>query len=59
MLGLVTPRCFGGCHTSRDPVASITAAGFTITELTRYRFPESRLAWPTAPHVRGVAVLAG
>jgi ubiquinone/menaquinone biosynthesis C-methylase UbiE len=50
------PRCFGGCHASRDSVAAITAAGFTITELSRYRLPESTLPWPTAPHVRGVAV---
>jgi ubiquinone/menaquinone biosynthesis C-methylase UbiE len=50
------PRCFGGCHASRDSVAAITAAGFTITELSRYRLPESALPWPTAPHVRGVAV---
>lgn len=51
------PACFGGCHTGRDTVAAITAAGFTVTELTRYKFPESRLPWPTVPHARGVAVL--
>jgi SAM-dependent methyltransferase len=51
------PACFGGCRASRDTVADIAAAGFTITELTRYRLPESRLLWPTSPHARGVAVL--
>jgi ubiquinone/menaquinone biosynthesis C-methylase UbiE len=50
------PACFGGCHASRDPVAAIAAAGFTVTDLTRYRLPDSRLPWPTAPHARGVAV---
>jgi ubiquinone/menaquinone biosynthesis C-methylase UbiE len=52
----VWPACFGGCHVGRDTVAAISAAGFRITELTRYRLPESRLPWPTTPHARGVAV---
>ena len=50
------PWCFGGCHAGRDTVAAIGAAGFSIRELTRYRFPDDRLPWPTTPHVRGVAV---
>jgi ubiquinone/menaquinone biosynthesis C-methylase UbiE len=50
------PACFGGCHVNRDTVAAITAAGFRITELTRYTLPESRLPWPTTPHARGVAI---
>jgi ubiquinone/menaquinone biosynthesis C-methylase UbiE len=50
------PACCGGCHASRDTVAAIAAAGFTVTDLTRYRLPDSRLPWPTAPHARGVAV---
>ncbi len=50
------PTCFGGCHAGRDPVAAITVAGFTVTDLIRYRLPDSRLPWPTAPHARGVAV---
>ena len=50
------PLCFGGCHANRDTVAAIGAAGFQITELTRYLLPESRLPWPTTPHVRGVAI---
>jgi ubiquinone/menaquinone biosynthesis C-methylase UbiE len=52
------PSCFGGCHASRDPVAAMAAAGFSVGALTRYRFPDTRLPWPTAPHVRGVAVRA-
>jgi ubiquinone/menaquinone biosynthesis C-methylase UbiE len=54
----IWPACCGGCHASRDPVAAMTAAGFTVTDLTRYRLPDSRLPWPTAPHARGVAVRA-
>jgi len=52
----VWPRCFGGCHVSRDPVADIRAAGFGMGRLTKYRLPESRLPWPTSPHARGIAV---
>jgi ubiquinone/menaquinone biosynthesis C-methylase UbiE len=51
------PLCFGGCHPSRDPVAAIAAAGFTVTELRKFRFPESRLPSPTALHAEGIAIL--
>lgn len=50
------PACFGGCHTSRDTVAEIASAGFTVTQLQRYQLPESRIPWPTSPHARGIAV---
>jgi len=50
------PVCFGGCHTSRDAVAAISAAGFSVRELAQYRLPDTRMPWPTAPHARGVAV---
>ncbi len=53
------PACFGGCHASRDTVAAISAAGFQVTEQTRYLLPESRLPWPTTPHARGTAVRSG
>ena len=52
----IWPTCFGGCHAGRDPVTAIREAGFTVTSLTKYRLPDSRLPWPTAPHARGVAV---
>ncbi len=45
----------GGCHTSRDTLAAITATGFEITSVQRFRSPESRLPQPAAPHVLGVA----
>jgi ubiquinone/menaquinone biosynthesis C-methylase UbiE len=52
---LLWPRLMGGCHTSRDTLAAITTAGFQITSLQRFRFPDSRLPQPAAPHVLGVA----
>lgn len=52
----IWPLCFGGCHPSRDAVAAMTASGFAVRELTKFRFPDDRLPWPTAPHVLGVAV---
>jgi ubiquinone/menaquinone biosynthesis C-methylase UbiE len=52
----IWPFCFGNCHASRDPVAALTAGGFSIVSLTRYRLPESGLPWPTTPHARGVAI---
>jgi ubiquinone/menaquinone biosynthesis C-methylase UbiE len=50
------PVCFGGCHASRDAVAAISAAGFSVRELVLYRVPNTRTPWPTAPHARGVAI---
>jgi SAM-dependent methyltransferase len=52
---VVWPTLLGGCHTTRDTLAAITAAGFRITSVQRFRFPESRLPQPAAPHVLGVA----
>jgi ubiquinone/menaquinone biosynthesis C-methylase UbiE len=52
---LLWPRLMGGGHTSRDTLAAITTAGFQITSLQRFRFPDSRLPQPAAPHVLGVA----
>jgi ubiquinone/menaquinone biosynthesis C-methylase UbiE len=52
----IWPACFGGCHAGRDTVAAIARAGFTVTEVTRYRLPQYRLPWPTTPHASGIAV---
>lgn len=51
----VWPRLAGGCHTSRDTLAAITAAGFVVEELDRFRFPP-RPPQPAAPHVLGRAI---
>ncbi|MFG3599785.1 class I SAM-dependent methyltransferase [Micromonospora chersina] len=50
------PFCCAGCHTARDTVAAIRAAGFTVAELDRFRFPPTGIPGPAAPHVLGTAV---
>ncbi|MBF5030903.1 MULTISPECIES: class I SAM-dependent methyltransferase [unclassified Micromonospora] len=52
------PLFCAGCHTARDTVAAIRAAGFTVTELDRFRFPPSGLPAPASPHVLGTAIRA-
>jgi SAM-dependent methyltransferase len=54
-LDLVWPILGGGCHVSRDTLAAITAAGFQVTNLRRFRFPDTRIASPTSPHILGIA----
>ena len=49
---LLWPRLAGGCHTSRDTAAAITAAGFTIQTVRGFRFPPALLA---SPHLLGLA----
>ena len=49
----VWPRLFGGCHVARDTVAAIEEAGFTITELERFSFPEGARG-PSARHRRSL-----
>jgi ubiquinone/menaquinone biosynthesis C-methylase UbiE len=49
------PILIGGCHTSRDTLTAITAAGFAITELDRFRFPDTKIPSPSAAHVLGSA----
>ena len=54
-LDLVWPIVGGGCHASRDTLAAITTAGFQVTSLRRFRFPDGRLSSPTSPHILGAA----
>lgn len=51
----VWPVVLGGCHTATDPIAAMRAAGFEITALRRFRFPDIRLNQPTSPHVIATA----
>jgi ubiquinone/menaquinone biosynthesis C-methylase UbiE len=51
------PRLLGGCHTGRDTLSAITAAGFTLDEVHRFPFPASGPPGPATPHVRGTATL--
>lgn len=45
----------GGCHTSRDELGAIKAAGFTVETYRRVTLPEHGVRLPTAPCVLGVA----
>ncbi|WP_101256488.1 class I SAM-dependent methyltransferase [Streptomyces barkulensis] len=51
----VWPHLFGGCHTARDTVAAIGAAGFTELSLRRLRVPEKGVPTPVSAHVLGGA----
>jgi ubiquinone/menaquinone biosynthesis C-methylase UbiE len=51
----VWPYFFGGCHTARDPLAAIEAAGFELGTYRRLRVPERGLQLPSSPCVLGVA----
>ncbi|WUS95808.1 methyltransferase domain-containing protein [Streptomyces sp. NBC_00708] len=49
------PWVAGGCHTSRDTLAAITAAGFTVESYRRVNLPERGIRLPTSSCVLGVA----
>ncbi|MFD4031112.1 class I SAM-dependent methyltransferase [Streptomyces sp. NPDC058637] len=51
----VWPLLFGGCHTSRDTLAAIEAAGFELGVYRRLRIPEKGVQLPSTPCVLGVA----
>ncbi|GHB13299.1 class I SAM-dependent methyltransferase [Streptomyces chryseus] len=51
----VWPVLFGGCHTARDPLAGITAAGFDLGAYRRLSVPENGPRLPSSPCVLGVA----
>lgn len=51
----VWPLLFGGCHTARDTVGAIEAAGFELGPCRRFRVPAGGPQLPTSPCVLGVA----
>ncbi|MDX3374774.1 class I SAM-dependent methyltransferase [Streptomyces sp. ME02-6991-2A] len=51
----VWPLLFGGCHTARDPLAAVEAAGFELGTYRRLRIPEKGPQFPSSPCVLGVA----
>jgi len=51
----VWPPLGGGCHVSRETLATIAGAGFTVVQSKAFRFPQSRIPSPAAPHVWGIA----
>lgn len=51
----VWPLLFGGCHTARDTIGAIEAAGFELGPYRKLRVPERGIQFPTSPCVLGVA----
>ncbi|MEV7414107.1 class I SAM-dependent methyltransferase [Streptomyces sp. NPDC089919] len=51
----VWPRLCGGCHTARDPLAAIEAAGFDVVSQRGMRIPERGPAFPDSYCVLGTA----
>ncbi|MCX4774245.1 methyltransferase domain-containing protein [Streptomyces sp. NBC_01260] len=51
----VWPLLTGGCHTSRDALAAIEAAGFVVETHRGIRIPEAGVRLPTSACVLGVA----
>ena len=51
----VWPAFVGGCHVGRDTLPTIAGAGFTVVHSEAFRFPQSRIPPPAAPHVWGIA----
>ena len=45
------PLFAGGCHTGRDTVAAVEAAGFGIDTIEEFRYPPTQLQLPASPHV--------
>ncbi|WP_426403124.1 class I SAM-dependent methyltransferase [Streptomyces sp. R-07] len=51
----VWPLLFGGCHTSRSPLAAIEAAGFDLVSYRSFDVPEQGPRLPSSPCVLGTA----
>ncbi|MGW7412856.1 class I SAM-dependent methyltransferase [Streptomyces sp. NPDC054863] len=51
----VWPLLFGNCHTSRDPLAALTAAGFELGPHRRLNVPEKGIRLPSSACVLGTA----
>ncbi|MEU5435377.1 class I SAM-dependent methyltransferase [Streptomyces sp. NPDC020719] len=49
------PLLFGGCHTARDPLMAIEAAGFALVGFRRLRLPAGGPWHPASPCVLGTA----
>lgn len=52
----VWPLLLGGCHTGRDVLGELTAAGFTLGAYRRLRVPEKGPPTPSSHHVLGTAL---
>lgn len=54
-IDLIWPAVAGGCHTNRDTLSAITAAGFCIDRHRSFSFWPYHLPTPTAPMILGQA----
>lgn len=52
----VWPLLLGGCHSGRDVLGELTAAGFTLGTYRRLRVPEQGPPTPASYHVLGTAL---
>lgn len=50
------PRLFGGCHTSRDVLATMADTGFRLERVQHLAFSATSIPFPAHPHVAGIAV---
>ncbi len=55
VLDVVWPHLAGGCHTSRDTVSAVSAAGYEVEHTRHFTFRPVLTNAPVAPHVIGVA----
>ncbi|MCN9243369.1 class I SAM-dependent methyltransferase [Streptomyces sp. RY43-2] len=51
------PLLAGGCHTGRDTRTAMATAGFILTQVETFAFPETRIPLPAATHILGTAEL--
>lgn len=54
-IDVLWPRFAGGCHLSRNTLAAIEEAGFTLDSHRSFRFAPGKLAKPVEPHIIGIA----
>ncbi|MEV6110243.1 class I SAM-dependent methyltransferase [Streptomyces sp. NPDC051940] len=52
----VWPLLAGGCHTGRDTLGAMRAAGLRVADVERLVFPETRMPFPASFHVLGTAL---
>jgi len=52
----IWPLLAGGCHLGRDTAAAVIAAGFELTDLDSFLFPDTRIPNPAGTHILGTAI---
>lgn len=59
VVDLIHPFLSAGCHLTRDTLAAITAAGFEVVSVRRFRFSLNRVARAAEPKILGSARAPG